>query len=157
MRKLVVLWAAVVVGAMGAWGSQLGLGLGFSEWGLGGGEVWAEFRPKESLAWRLSVTLLTPVLPGEAPAVAFQAGGRWAAGEALQVVLAAAGGALVEGRSVGGPALGWVVSATAGLKWLWGTWGLYASTSAYFALRPTPMGTVFYPYFLYTLGLVWGT
>lgn len=157
MGKLWVLCVAVLGGTLAACASQLGLGLGFSEWGVSGGELWAEFRPEQSLAWRLSLTYLAPVLPGEGPALAFQGGGRWAGGEALQAFVALAGGVVVEVKQVGGPAIGWVASGTAGLKWLLGNWGVFAGASAYLALRQTPMGSMFYPYFLYTVGVMWGT
>lgn len=157
MRKV---WAGLLGALVGlslaAWASRVGLGLGMCEWGFGGGELWAEFWPEASLALRLGLTYLVPVLPGEAPAVGFLAGARLALGEGLRPYLVALAGGWVE-RPVVGPALwGWSAGGTAGLEWSLDHGGLYVAASALVALRSTPHGTLFYPYFLYIVGVSWG-
>lgn len=139
-----------------AWASRVGLGLGFCELGFGGGELWAEFRPEERWAWRLSLVYLAPVLPGEGAAVGFLGGLRLAMGEGLRPLLWGGGGALLERAEVGGPGVGWAAGAGAGLEWLGPRWGLYLGAWAFLALRSTPVGPALYPYFLYSAGLTWG-
>lgn len=156
MRTILVGLVVAGVLAVPVWASRLGLGLGFCELGFGGGELWAEFRPEAPLAGRLSLVYLAPLLPGEGAAVGFLGGLRLALGEGLRPFLSGAGGLMLERVEVGGPGLGWAAAACGGLEWLGSGWGLYLSATAYLVLRATPAGTVFYPYFLYSLGLSWG-
>ncbi|MEN3009752.1 MAG: hypothetical protein ABDI20_02000 [Candidatus Bipolaricaulaceae bacterium] len=157
MPKTFILLVGVLAGvSLAAWATRVGLGLGLSEWGFGGGEVWAEFRPEAALAWRLGVVYVAPVLPAEKPGVGFWGGVRLAGGEAIRPLLSLGGGMWVEPTELRVPALGWVAVGTAGLEGMFGRWGFYVGASALLALRPLLEGVLFYPYFLYSVGVMWG-
>lgn len=157
MRRTLALCAVMLTATTApVLASRLGLGVGFCELGFGGGELWAEFRPEQSLTWRLSLVYLAPLLPLESPGVGFLGGLRLAGGEGMRPFLTLAGGTILERTNIGGPAIGWLASSTAGLEWFSPGWALYLGASAYLALRSTTMGTVFYPYFIYCIGLAWG-
>lgn len=136
--------------AFPALASRIGFGLGASEFGFAGAELVAEFRPEEALSWRVSLLYLAPVLPAESPVVSFLGGLRWASGEVFRPFLAGLGGIAVEPQTVG-----WALGGVLGVEWRLERFALYLSGAILFSSKPSPYGTVFYPYTLYTLGLFW--